>query len=225
MENGAAVAHPMLVGQGVELEFPGHPDLAFAAVVIASGGEQIMLSVAGPAPLPSGVGPGTAVVVRFATALGLHRFRTSLVAVSTGRHVTMSVSRTPKTEVIQRRRFFRVPACLSAAVIVMRSEASVEGEADSRALTQDISAGGLRVDTVLPVLVGDRLWVAVETPQGFRRALPPELGCEARVVRVQEAIRQHRPIASLGVEFLFLYESERDRWVQLAFHLQRGAVP
>jgi len=35
-------------------------------------------------------------------------------------------------------------------------------------------------------------------------------------------VRRHRKMHSAGLQFLFATESERDRWVQLTFDLQRG---
>jgi hypothetical protein len=99
------------------------------------------------------------------------------------------------------------------------------GGQDGRAITEDISAGGMRVETILPLAAGDRVRITVETPRGVRKALPDTMVCHARVVRVEQVTRGHRLLSSAGLEFVFHNEDERDRWVQLTFDLQRGVVP
>jgi c-di-GMP-binding flagellar brake protein YcgR len=107
-------------------------------------------------------------------------------------------------------------------LVLAPNRSSTIGKEDQRAITQDLSAGGMRVDTTLMLAVGDQVRVTVHTPRGLRKNLPDLLVCEAKVVRAEQIIRRNRKLCSAGLQFQFATESERDRWVQLTFDLQRG---
>jgi hypothetical protein len=207
-----------LIGQAVEVRARG---LILPGVVYSAGGPHILLSL-GPCPDgPPALAVESAVKLRYATTLGLHELSTYVVSLGGNDNVTLALANTAEGHTIQRRNFFRVSACLSVAVNVAHSE-TAQGFADARAITQDISAGGMRLETALRAGLGDQLELVVQTPRNFRRYLPPELACRGRVVRIlQEALRGAH-YASLGVEFKFELERDRDRWVQLSFDLQRG---
>jgi c-di-GMP-binding flagellar brake protein YcgR len=157
--------------------------------------------------------------------MGLHQGRTSVLRVAPGRTVALALARFVEIRTAQRRQFFRVPASLVAALVVSSPHAATTAKEDLRALTQDLSGGGMRVDTVLPLAVGDLVKVTVEIPRGMRKYLPAEMSCEARVVRVDAVVRRSRKLFCAGLQFQFATENERDRWVQLTFDLQRGILP
>jgi hypothetical protein len=211
------MAEGPLIGQAVEVRARG---LVLRGVVCSASGAHILVSLG---PLPSGppeLPVESAVKLRYATTLGLHELSSHVVSLGGRDNVTLTVAHSSEGQTIQRRNFYRVSACLSVSVNVAHS-ATAQGFADARAITQDISAGGMRLETALRAGLGDQLELVVQTPLNFRRSLPPELACRGRVVRIlEEALRGER-YASLGVEFKFELERERDRWVQLSFDLQR----
>jgi hypothetical protein len=217
------VSDQLLVGQAVELDIEGAaPPTKVIGMVVAMPPREILLSLASGVVAPPALQPGSQVIISFATTLGWHQGRTGVLRVAPGRTVALALARFSGVTTIQRRQFFRVPASLVALLVIGSTRAATLGKEDRRALTQDLSAGGMRVDTVLPLTVGDHIKVTVEVPRGLRKNLPPELTCEAKVVRVEPVVRRHRKMSSAGLQFLFATENERDRWVQLTFDLQRG---
>jgi hypothetical protein len=217
------VSEQLLVGQAVEVAIDGSvPPVKVVGVVGAIPPREILLSLVSGAVEPPALLPGVSVTVSFVTSLGLHQARTTVLRVAPGRTVSVALARLSEVTTSQRRQFFRVSASLVTLLVVAGTRASVIGKEDARALSQDLSAGGMRVDTVLPLALGDQLRVTVHTPRGMRKHLPDLLVCEARVVRAEQVIRRNRKVCSAGLQFLFATESERDRWVQLTFDLQRG---
>jgi hypothetical protein len=217
------VSDQLLVGQAVELDVVGAtPPARVLGVVIAMPPREVLLSLASGAVAPPALQPGVEVAVSFATTLGLHQARTAVLRVAPGRTVAVVIARFNAVSTSQRRQFFRVAASLVTTVVVGATRASSLGKEDPRALTQDLSGGGMRVDTTLALGVGDHVKVTVETPRGLRKYLPDRLSCEAQVVRVESVMRRNRKMFSVGLQFIFATESERDRWVQLTFDLQRG---
>lgn len=213
----------MLVGQAVELDIEGAtPPAKVMGVVVAMPPREILLSLASGAVAPPSLQPGVQVLLSYATSLGLHQGRTGVLRVSPGSTVAVALARFTGVSTVQRRQFFRVPASLVTLLVIGTTRAAHLGKEDARALSQDLSAGGMRVETALPLTAGDHLKVTVEVPRGLRKNLPAELSCEAKVVRVEHVTRRNRKLTSAGLQFLFANESERDRWVQLTFDLQRG---
>lgn len=216
----------LLVGQAVALDVLDGPDADLPArvmgVVIAMPPREILLSLASGAVAPPALQPGVTVQVSFSTTLGLHQARTTVLRVAPGRTVAVVIQRFNEVSTSQRRQFFRVTASLVTLLVVGSHKGTPVGKEDNRALTQDLSGGGMRVDTTLALSVGDRVKVTVETPRGLRKYLPDRLSCEAQVVRVEPVIKRNRKLNSIGLQFQFATESERDRWVQLTFDLQRG---
>ena len=213
----------LLVGQAVELDVEGAaPPAKVMGVVVAMPPREILLSLVSGAMAPPALQPGIQVMVSFATTQGLHQGRTAVLRVAPGQTVAVALARFSNVSTAQRRQFFRVPASMVALLVIGTTRAGTLGKEDPRALTQDLSAGGMRVDTVLSLTVGDHVKVTVEVPRGLRKNLPAELSCEAKVVRIENVVRRHRKMHSAGLQFLFATESERDRWVQLTFDLQRG---
>jgi c-di-GMP-binding flagellar brake protein YcgR len=217
------VSEQLLVGQAVELELHEAATPArVMGVVVAMPPREILLSLASGAIAPPALQPGVQVTVGFATTQGLHQARTAVLRVAPGRTVAVALARFTAVNTSQRRQFFRVTASLVTLIVVGATRATSLGKEDARALTQDLSAGGMRVDTTLQLHLGDRVRVTVQTPRGLRKYLPDQLMCEAEVMRVEHVIRRNRKVCSVGLRFAFATESERDRWVQLTFDLQRG---
>lgn len=210
----------LLVGQAVELAGDGAPPVIVVVVAITM--REILLNVAPGATLPEGLTPGVPVTLSFSTTLGFHRARSSLVRISSGKNPVVAVARVDTVTTVQRRQFFRVSATLSTTLLVTGGRVAMVGKEDARALTQDISAGGMRVDTNLALALTDRVKVTLETPRGFRKSLPAQLVCDADVMRVESAVRRNRKVTCVGLRFAFASENDRDRWVQLTFDLQRG---
>ena len=218
------MSEQLLVGQAVDLDLEGSdPPARVVGVVVAMPPREILLSLASGAVAPPSLQPGVEVTVSFATTQGLHQGKTTVLRVAPGRTVAVALARFTGVTTAQRRQFFRVPASLVVQLVVASSHAATSAREDLRALSHDVSGGGMRVDTVLPLVTGDLVKITVEVPRGLRKNLPAELTCEAKVVRVEPVVRRQRKLYQAGLQFQFSSESERDRWVQLTFDLQRGA--
>ena len=217
------VAEGLLVGQAIEVSLDDDPRGGFVAFVFGTTAREILLTLGHGERAPRGLIAGAALTLRFATTVGLHEARSRVLTVTEDRTVKLGISQVNKPTTVQRRRYFRVPAALAVQVTVTQSSwIDGVGQKDPRAITRDISAGGLCLETTVRVTLGDVLAITLETPRGFRKGLPPELPCAGRVLRVQETSRSGRTLHVLGVEMIIAAERERDRWVQLTFDLQRG---
>jgi hypothetical protein len=220
------VSEQLLVGQAVYVELEGAvPPARVSCVVVAMPPREILLSLENGAVAPPGLMAGMEVVLSYATTLGLHQGRTTVLRVTSGRTVAVALARFAGVTTAQRRQFFRVPASLVVTLVVGSSRTAITAKEDSRALTHDISGGGVRVDTVLPLAVDDMVKLLIEVPRGLRKNLPAELSCDAKVVRVEPVVRRNRKLFCAGLQFQFAKENERDRWVQLTFDLQRVVQP
>jgi c-di-GMP-binding flagellar brake protein YcgR len=216
------VSEQLLVGQAVELHVDGAtPPMPLTGVVAALPSTEIVVSLPSGAVIPPALQAGVGVTIAFATTMGLHQARSSVLRVSFARIISVALARFADIKVSQRRQFFRVPASLVTVMVVRANQVGLTGK-EERTLTQDVSGGGLRLETTLPVTIGDRVQITLQTPRGFRKHLPSEMSCEAKVVRVEQVTRRNRKLLSVGLQFVFATESERDRWVQLSFDLQRG---
>jgi c-di-GMP-binding flagellar brake protein YcgR len=217
------VSEQLLVGQAVDLDIEGAtPPAKVIGVVAGMPPREILLSLESGAMAPPALQPGVEVTVSFATTQGLHQGRTTVLRVTTGRTVSVALARFGGVSTAQRRQFFRVPASMVVNLTVIAPGAAITAKEDTRALTHDISGGGMRVDTVLPLNLGDQVKVTIEVPRGLRKSLPAELSCDAKVMRVEAVVRRNRKLHCVGLQFQFTSENERDRWVQLTFDLQRG---
>jgi c-di-GMP-binding flagellar brake protein YcgR len=213
------------IGQSAEILVDGaEPEIALQAFVYGMPPGELLFTFPTVKVLPPHLEIGRAVTVRFFSGGGAHHARSQVLRVSTTPHVTAALSSLTKVETIQRRRYFRVSATLPVTFEVTRSAvADAAGKSETRGLSQDVSAGGIRLETSVLLTIDDRIRLILTTPRAFQKALPPTMEATARVVRVHEGNRKANRPYSLSVELLFEAESERDRWVQLTFDLQRGA--
>jgi c-di-GMP-binding flagellar brake protein YcgR len=217
------VSNELQIGQAVKLIVAGAtPPASVMAVVVAKPPPRLVVALGSGVAAPPGLVVGAQVSVSFTTANLFAQAKTSVLRVLPERPVSVELAPLAQLSASQRRRFFRVPASLLTLLVVSTARASELGRQDGRALTQDVSAGGLRVETTLPLAIGDRVQVTVETPRGLRRSQPSTLVCEAEVVHAAEVVRKGRKLCSAGLQFVFASSSEQDRWVKLTFDLQRG---
>src|SRR5690349_9494756 len=130
------VQEQLLVGQAVELASDGVPPVM--VVVVAMTVREILLNASPGVALPSSLVPGAAVTLSFATTLGFHRARSTLLRISSGKMPVLAVGRVDTVSTVQRRQFFRVSATLSTALAITGGRLASIGKQDTRALTQDV---------------------------------------------------------------------------------------
>ena len=214
----------LLVGQAVKLEIAGaHPPQVVMGVLVRLPPPEVVMSLGQGVTAPRGLVPGAAVAVTFTTDQVFAKASTKVTRVLGERVASVALEPFAQVDTSMRRRFFRVPASLLTLLVVSSARGAEVGKKDARALTQDVSAGGMRVETVLALAVGDRVQVTVETPRGLRKTFPATMVCEAEVVHATLVVRKGGQLYSAGLQFVLAADSEQERWLRLTFDLQRGA--
>jgi len=183
-------------------------------VVLDASGAEVLLAFPDNAELPQEYGVGAPVTLKTWDQLGLHfgstRVLRHLDQLAMG--VGLAVARPASYATMQRRATFRVPARLPFAFKVCSAEKpSAMGRGEHTGTTDDVSAGGMRFQTDLPLSVGDEIEMTITfiagTPPIFRKA---------RIVRTSEAAGGR---ISVGVNFVGA--SDTERIIDELFHVQR----
>lgn len=195
-----------------------------ALVKVAVPGEYIV-TVLGMEERPPWLHHGARLTAHFITSLGVHQGQCDLVAINGAGTIDnpleLTLSELTGVKTLQRRKHFRVAAALPVDLEVLRTKNKelAEEAADRNAVTQDFSAGGLRVETRFDLELDDQLRMTLPIPSELRQGLPEYLICVAYVVRVEVlALGQFK----VAMQSSFPREIGRDRWVQLTLNLQRG---
>jgi hypothetical protein len=188
--------------------------------------DQASLAVVPPPALRGALRAGAKIVVRFNSPGGRHEARSTIVGVEMIDDDTadVAIGALEGMRTSQRRQFFRVSAALPVELLLPAANGLPMRE-DKRGVTLDLSAGGLRFDTVLALAAEQRLRVLMRLPPELQRSPNEVLVAEARVVRAESTFRRGEKVVRAAVEFSFRREVERDRWVQLSLALQRQALP
>jgi hypothetical protein len=159
------------------------------------------------------------VVVRYVSPLGRHEAFSFVVQMGAGNPLSLTLGKLDGLKTFQQREHFRAFASLPLELAVVEAKIEeLKAQIDVRALSIDVSAGGLRVDTRLAVGVDDRLRVLLRLPKDLRTGgLPDLLSVEARVVRSDQTASDQFRVA---MQSRFARELERDKWAQLTLNLQ-----
>jgi hypothetical protein len=211
------------VGQGLQLEIGNaQPPVRLQALVQRSelGEVEVALNDVGEAP-PEVV-PGAEVYAKFCTPAGFHEARSTVVKVEPGRPPSLVLDSFRGETTRQRRAFFRTSAYLPCEISILASKKTKAGEADRRAVTLDVSGGGIKLETSLSVIPDDRVGIVVRVPDKLQPALPAVLVVEAKVLRVVEIVRGGRDLNQVAAAFQIKREVDRDPWVHLAMDIERG---
>jgi hypothetical protein len=174
------------------------------------------------ASAPAGLLPECNVLLRLVNEHGVHTGRASVAQVT--RKPLAAMLRTPITfSTTQNRKFVRVPAKMQATCSVRASRhPALVGQRDDAAKTQDLSAGGARITTSLPLSMGDEIDLAVKLRNV--RWNEPELKISGRVVRAVPFEKKPRMTFQVGVEFVHANQRQLDALVLLVFELQRKSL-
>lgn len=203
---------PYLIGQEVELEavLAGRPFMVSTSLLELRP-ESLVLELPHVAAL-AGVRPNAAVRIKFYDSVGLRMADTTLIVA--GHPPGTAVLRVPRNvQVLRRRAWFRVSMAIPVKYAVMRSaRAKVSATTVHDALTQDVSGGGVRFETPLPLDAGDGVEVRL-TPPG---QAPLLLHC-----RVARTFPGSAGTVSVGLEYVGIDESDRNRIVAMLVEAQR----
>lgn len=211
------------VGQGLDLEIENtQPRVRLKAVVQRSDLGEVELTMNELAEAPPELVVGAVVHARFCTPAGYHEASSTVVKLLPGHPPSVVLDAFHGERTRQRRAYFRTSAYLACEISVLVSKKIKAGEADRRAVTLDISGGGIKLETSLAVIAEDRVGIVVRVPQKLQTALPPVLIVEAKVLRTIEIIRQGRDLFQVAAAFQIKREVDRDPWVHLTMDIERG---
>lgn len=200
---------------------PGDGRAALACTVVALGeAGELQLRFPGLSDVPPWMPVGAKVLLEGADGRGRHagttHVRSWVTALSAAPALVATVDRPFPMRTVQNRRFFRLPASVPLRVGVLssaRRPASV-GLRDEFATTQDVSAGGMRLLTRLPLEEGDRIEITMVPGSAQEELVVP-----ARVIRVSPWWSRRQSRSSVACEFQ-VREGDRDRLVRWMFELQ-----
>jgi PilZ domain len=187
--------------------------------ILQLGKRQLMLAFPQYRDLP-GVMAGANAVLSVWDGFGLHQGRSRMLVVTTKPYPGAIIER-PRTFITQQKRgYFRINTSLAItfAPLVGAAEAPA-----LRAVTEDISAGGLRFRTVEPLVMGANLRLGVDFPLGDQATSHELVAIDGRVVRVTEVKVDDEAQYTVSCQFERVREVERDRLVKLLLDLQRRA--
>lgn len=187
--------------------------------VLQIGKRQLMLAFPQYRELP-GVMVGANAMLSVWDDFGLHRGRSRMLVVTTKPYPGAIVERPRIFTTQQQRGYFRVATSLA---ISFTPVAAPPETLASRAVTEDISAGGLKFRTRERLMVGADLHLGVEIPLGDQATSREQVALDGRVVRVASVHIEDEDQYAVSCQFERLRDSERDRLVKLLLDLQRRA--
>jgi c-di-GMP-binding flagellar brake protein YcgR len=138
----------------------------------------------------------------------VYYFDSQILTVSGSADEQVAVSRPSEGVSVQRRKAarVRVPIPFSFTVIAA-AQTELVGETVSDCQTQNISLGGLKFETSLPLAPGDRLEIDLHlTPSQFVNAV-------GWVVRSEAVERDGKSLHAVGMEFLQLEAKEQNQFL------------
>jgi hypothetical protein len=169
---------------------------------------------------PDGLEAGHDVVVRYASGSGRHTGHAAILRVAGGPPVTAALQRLVRVETEQRRRFSRVSVRLPATLAAGEESPQATGEqSDARASVRNLGAGGVSVETSLPVAAGDGVNLTV--PEKAKTVARNARQFAGKVLRVEKGGKRKRAPRVASVEFSFTSDDERNAWAQLVLALRR----
>jgi c-di-GMP-binding flagellar brake protein YcgR len=211
------------VSQAVTVEAGTDADGAAVASGVVSASTAESLSIRFPdlkQPL-AGFVTGRTVKVRVSNQHGVHTATTRVLQVMTAPYIFITIVAPTGFATQQQREFFRVGTKLPVSCTIVESgDHDAIGRQDSAAKSVDISAGGMRLATTLPLQLGDR--VELQLKSGLPRVTTPRL--YAQVLRVGPGETRARGAISVGLKFVYANQREQDSVMLLMYELQRKSL-
>lgn len=210
--------------QAVWVEVVGGADSTGAnCLVVATTPERITLRFTDSGALPAGLVPGCSLALRMVNEQGVHTAVAKVAQVATKPHAAVTLRAPLRFATTQMRKFVRVGVKLPVVCTVRASRNDrLVGECDRAGRTQDLSAGGMRLSTSLPLRVGDELDLKLKVRS--QRAGETELSLSGRVLRVGPGEKKPRMTLFAGIELIHANQREQDALVLLVFELQRKSL-
>lgn len=222
-DNAATMRPSVSPGDRVELSVEGaggrHELLAIVADV---GPSRIVFALPDLGALPSEIEVGCRIAIRPLEGPAAPWRHAVATAVASSPVPVVEVGPLAD-EKAQRRGFFRIDACLPVTCFAPDAGDAARPPVTATGVTENISAGGLRIVTNTALKVRDAVRIRVDVPSALVALHAEALEADARVRRVFEVLGRSPPHYVVALQLLFTREPRRDQWVQLVFELQRAA--
>jgi hypothetical protein len=209
----------LVLGQWAEI-FPNGSLVPLRAFVFSLRPGEVLFTFPDLPTSPEGLEAGHEAVVRYASGTGRHTGHAAILRVASGPPVTAALQRLGRVETEQRRQYPRVSVRLPATLAAnAESSQPAGGQSDARARIRNLGAGGISVETSLPLTAGDGVDLTVPGPARTVATNPRHV--TGRVIRVEKGAERKRAARVASVEFSFTSDDERDAWARLVLSLQR----
>jgi c-di-GMP-binding flagellar brake protein YcgR len=187
--------------------------------ILQVGDKELMLNFPRAKVLPF-VKAGARAVLRAWDHLGMHQAKTRVTRMTKVPLPGVMVLAVPRSyQTIQKRNYFRLETSLVLRFWVGPAPGPENATMASRAITDDVSAGGVRFKTLQALTVGQLLFMAIDFPRGERSAAET-LSFAARVVRVASTTVEDEVQYTVSCQFDNVRDRDRDRMVKLLLDLQ-----
>ena len=207
------------IGQAVRIEVLGEGHVELDGTILQVGDKELMLNFPRSKALPF-VRAGARAVLRAWDHLGMHQAKTRVTRMTKVPLPGVMVLTVPRTfQTIQKRNYFRLETSLVLRFWVGPAPGPENATMASRAITDDVSAGGVRFKTLQALTVGQLLFMVIDFPRGERSAAET-LSFAARVVRVTSTTVEDEVQYTVSCQFDDVRDRDRDRMVKLLLDLQ-----
>jgi len=211
----------LVPGQWAEI-FPNGSVVPLRGFVFSLRPNEVLFTFPDLPTAPEELEAGHDAVVRYASGTGSHTGHAAILRVAKGPPVTAAFQHLVRIETEQRRHYprisLRLPATLAASV---ESAEPAGRQSDARARICNLGAGGILVETSLPLMAGDGVDLTVPGPSKAVATNPRRMS--GKVLRVEKTAERRRSPRVASVEFSFTSDDERDAWARLVLALQRKA--
>jgi c-di-GMP-binding flagellar brake protein YcgR len=172
--------------------------------------------------LPAGATVGSSALLKIANNCGVQSASCQVLEAEHTPVVYVKLAAPQHLTITQNRKFFRLPLFIKAkpTVKVSKNQALLN-QSDPNAMTEDISAGGTRLNSTLALVVGDTAVITLRLP--LRRGEDGDFTSPCIVRRVVlNTDKANRPF-QIGVEFNSANRRDEDALMAAMFELQRRA--
>jgi hypothetical protein len=215
-----ANATDLVLGQWAEI-FPNGSVVPLRGFVFSLRPGEVLFTFPDLVTSPDELEAGHDAVVRYSSATGAHTGHAAILRVAKGPPVTVAFQRLVRIETEQRRQYPRISLRLPATLAGVESTEPAGGKSDARARICNLGAGGILVETSLPLAAGDGVDLTVPgSPKAVSMSPSRVTG---KVLRVGKNPERRRGPRVASVEFSFASDDERDAWARLVLALQRKA--
>ncbi len=172
------------------------------------------------APLKRGMAiplkKGDVITVHYWGQTAGYSFTTKILETKLQRLLPVIVAAKPeKVTRIQRRNFLRIPVALRLTFSILEDLEHNSGSEIFHTETVDLSGGGVMIKSPVKLLRDQCLEIELTLPR------KGTINVTGKVVRIQETKGKGKPIYLVGIDFLVIKESDRDKIVAFVFEYER----